>query len=282
MSINTFHGRNLVIATKHEKERVIAPLLEKNLGVITLVLNNLDTDVLGTFTGEIERKNDPISTARLKCLKALELSGGDLAIASEGSFGSHPDVFFAKANDELVLLVDTKNNLEIIGRKLSLETNFNGSAIKSWTELTEFANEASFPNHGLILRKAEKSAEIFEKGIRSWNKLKDLGDKYLDTYGEIWVETDMRAMHNPMRMKVIEQATENLIENTLSLCPQCSFPGFVPFDAILGLPCALCLKETRSVQSMLYLCKNCGFKKTTPRLDGKTFEDPMYCDFCNP
>ena len=28
-----FKGRNLLIATKHEKEKVIAPILEKELGV---------------------------------------------------------------------------------------------------------------------------------------------------------------------------------------------------------------------------------------------------------
>ena len=32
-----FKGRKLVIATMHEKERVIAPLLEKNLGVEVVV-----------------------------------------------------------------------------------------------------------------------------------------------------------------------------------------------------------------------------------------------------
>jgi hypothetical protein len=36
------------------KGKVIAPLLEKNLGVICFVNENFDTDLLGTFTGEIE------------------------------------------------------------------------------------------------------------------------------------------------------------------------------------------------------------------------------------
>ncbi len=58
-----FNNRKLVIATKHEKQIVIAPLLEKELGVRCVVAKNFDTDVLGTFTGEVERKDDPITTA---------------------------------------------------------------------------------------------------------------------------------------------------------------------------------------------------------------------------
>ena len=66
-----FKGRKLVIATKHEKEKVIAPILEKELGVKCFVAPDLDTDLLGTFTGEVERKDDPIITARKKCLIAM-------------------------------------------------------------------------------------------------------------------------------------------------------------------------------------------------------------------
>ena len=54
-----FRERNLFIATKHEKEKVIAPILEKELGVKCFVAENFDTDVLGTFTGEVERKRRP-------------------------------------------------------------------------------------------------------------------------------------------------------------------------------------------------------------------------------
>ena len=111
-----FKGRKLLIATKHDKEKVIAPILEKELGVTCFVAENFDTDVLGTFTGEVERKDDPITTARNKCLMAMELNNCDLAIASEGSFGPHPAIFFVHADDEMLLFIDKKNDLEIIAR----------------------------------------------------------------------------------------------------------------------------------------------------------------------
>ena len=67
-----FDGRKLVIATKHKKENVIAPLLEQYLSVKCIVPEDFDTDELGTFTGEIERKDDALSTVRQKCLLAME------------------------------------------------------------------------------------------------------------------------------------------------------------------------------------------------------------------
>jgi hypothetical protein len=66
-----FKNRELVIATKHHKEKVIAPLLEKELGVKCIVVKNFDTDQFGTFTGELARAEDAITTARKKCIAAM-------------------------------------------------------------------------------------------------------------------------------------------------------------------------------------------------------------------
>ena len=98
-----FEGRRLVIATKHHKETVIAPLLEQHLGVQCFVPNDFDTDALGTFTGEVARKEDALSTARQKCLLAMQKTNCDLGIASEGSFGPHPSIFMAHADNEFLI-----------------------------------------------------------------------------------------------------------------------------------------------------------------------------------
>lgn len=109
-----FAGRKLVIATKHQKEAVIAPPIEKSLGVNCFVAKDFDTDQYGTFSGEIDRKLSPLDTARLKCYAAMKANTCDLAIASEGSFGPHPSMFFVPADDELLVLIDKKNELESI------------------------------------------------------------------------------------------------------------------------------------------------------------------------
>ena len=108
-----FQGRKLLIATKHKKEKVISPIIESELGVISEINTLFDTDSLGTFSGEIDRKDDVITTLKKKCLQAMDLHNVDLAIASEGSFGAHPSVFFLPGNEEFLILIDLKNNLEI-------------------------------------------------------------------------------------------------------------------------------------------------------------------------
>jgi hypothetical protein len=279
--VNLFKNRSVIIATKHRKEAAIAQVLEAQLGVKTVVPEQFDTDQFGTFSGEVERKDDPITTARVKCMKALELFGGDLVVASEGSFGTHPEVPMVQADEEWIMLLDRKNGWEIVGRALSLETNFAGRAVAEYEELEGFAQEAGFPDHGLILRDKENSIAQLHKGIQDWDILKEVFEKMRKEYGSIWVETDMRALYNPTRMNVIGQATQNLVERIKSLCPQCAAPGFWIHNVERGLPCAQCGAPTHGISRFIWSCQQCGHHEARPNPD-KTVEDPMYCFQCNP
>ena len=51
-----FKGRQLVIATKHHKEKVIAPLFEKAFDVKCFVSKNFDTDLLGTLQEKLSAR----------------------------------------------------------------------------------------------------------------------------------------------------------------------------------------------------------------------------------
>jgi hypothetical protein len=277
-----FEKRTLLIATQHEKEKVIAPILEKELGVKCVVPPNLDTDKLGTFSGEIEREDDPITTARKKCNLAMDFFECDIAVASEGSFGPHPTLFFVPANEELLILLDRKNDLEIMVRTLSTDTNFNGAAIKSIQELSDFATASLFPSHGLILRKHKADFSEVKKGITNWETLLGAFEHFTSTNGQAYVETDMRAMYNPTRMKVIEKAAQNLVQKINSYCPQCSTPGFGVTSAKQGLPCEICNFPTRSTLTYSYTCQKCCFCKEEKYPNGQTKEEAMYCDRCNP
>lgn len=277
-----FKNRKLIIATKHQKETVIAPLIEKVLGVHCFVDPNFDTDTFGTFSGEVERQQDPISTVRLKCLKAMELNNCDLGIASEGSFGPHPSLFFASADDEFIIFIDKKNNLEIIARELSLETNFNGKDIDSEAELLEFSELAKFPSHRLILKKSKTDTTDMEKGIGDATVLMETFNNILKKHGRAYAETDMRALFNPSRMDIIEIATKKLLEKIQSTCPECHTPGFGVTNVKQGLPCELCRTPTESTLSLIYICQKCEFEKEELHPNGKQTENPMYCNYCNP
>jgi hypothetical protein len=277
-----FSGRKLIIATKHQKESVIAPIAENALGVKCFVDQKFDTDVLGTFTGEVERQLDPIATARQKCLMAMDLTGCDLGIASEGSFGPHPAIYFVDADEEIMIFIDRKHNLEIIARELSTATNFNGRELNNLDELWDFANSVNFPSHGLILRKSKADHEDIYKGIMDRGQLEEAFLTLLGKHQKVYAETDMRALFNPTRMKVIEAATIKLINQIKSECPKCKMPGFNVSAAQRGLKCSLCGNPTNSVFSYHYECRHCNYHQEELYPHQKTSEDPGFCDYCNP
>lgn len=277
-----FKGRDLVIATMHKKEEVMAPLFRDMLGVNVIVPEGLDTDLFGTFTGEIARDTDPVQTARKKCLAAHEKYNCSLVIASEGSFGPHPALFFAPCDEEVLVLLDLSNGIEVTAKKISAETNFSGRLVKSWAEAGEFASSALFPSHGLIVRGDEKENEGMVKGIRDPEKFKTVIENFLQKNGHAFIETDMRAMHNPTRMRVIRDVALKLIDTLNRFCPTCHIPGFDVVEITDGLPCEWCTSPTRSTLAYIYGCKKCGHREESKYPHGKTFESPMYCDRCNP
>ena len=277
-----FEGRKLVIATKHDKESVIAPILEQQLGVKCFVPDDFDTDELGTFSGEIERKDGPLETVRKKCLLAMEKTNCDLGIASEGSFGPHPTIFMAHADDELLIFIDKKNNLEIITRELSLDTNFNAATISSFQNLVDLVKKVGFPEHAVILKITKEEVPTVVKGVQSWELLEESFHTLSASNSQVVAETDMRAMYNPTRMKVIEKATQKLVEKIKNLCPECNTPGFGVIKTKPGLPCEWCGSPTNSTKSHIYQCQKCNFEQEIMFPNDKKTEDPMYCDRCNP
>lgn len=277
-----YKGRHLIIATKHQKEKVIATHFENHFGIKCIVESSYDTDQLGTFTGEIERTLSPIETIRAKCLHAMDAYGYDLGVASEGSFGPHPAIFMIPADEELMIFIDKKNDIEIVVKHLSTKTNFAGRNICSLNELDQFISKVKFPSHGVILRKDPTSNENILKDLNEYDKLKAAFSQLLDLNGSVYVETDMRAMNNPTRMSVIEETTLKLIKAIESKCPACEAPGFLPVQFIPGLPCGLCGQPTKSIKSEIMGCKKCGFEQEIQFPKNKKMEDPQYCDYCNP
>lgn len=277
-----FSGRKAVIATMHGKESVISPVLEQKLGLHCFVPDNYNTDLLGTFTGEVERQHDPLTTARLKCLGAMDLTGTDIGIASEGSFGPAPGAFFLPCNEEWLILVDRKLQLEIVVNERTYDTNFSGRDIHSREELEQFAASVLFPTHGLIVRKNRNAREPVYKGIRDYETLFATYEILMGGEGICYAETDMRAMHNPTRMEVIRRAAEKMAVRASTSCPSCKMPGFGVTEAVPGLPCAWCGLPTRRIRCLVSTCSSCGYFTQSQFPDGITAADPGVCDVCNP
>ncbi len=107
----------------HGKERAIAPALQKRLGARTVVPASLDTDALGTFTGEIARVGTMGETAIASA--AWHVSRGREARQRERrSVRTPPHVPFVPCGRELVVFVDDENGFVVSDSCLSLTTNF--------------------------------------------------------------------------------------------------------------------------------------------------------------
>lgn len=277
-----FKNRTAVLITKHKKDEVIFPVLAQT-GMSLKLLDTIDTDTFGTFTRDIDRKGTQLEAARYKALKAIEETGESLAIASEGSFGSHPTIYFAPANVELVLFIDTLNDIELSGWEISTDTNFSHAEISNVEEAKEFAKKCGFPSHGIVVRPNDNSGILF-KGITTEKILEEAVLKCLvaSQNGKVLIETDMRAIYNPTRMKVIEKATINLLNKIKSLCPECGWLGFEITEWINGLPCENCFFPTRGIAKHIYQCKKCNHKKEIEYPHNQKYSEPTFCDFCNP
>lgn len=281
-----FKNRDCVLATMHRKEQVIAPLLEEQLNIKIVVPENFNTDKFGTFTRDIKRLGNQIETARFKAKQSLKMTSKSVAMASEGSFFPHPSVPYLICDRELVLLLDEENELEIIGTEISLETNHAHTSIKTVEEALSFAEKIGFPSHGLVVMsnaEPQKSEKIF-KGIISEKDLIEAVERTLEVSSKktAHLETDMRAMYNPTRMKVIAQATQNLINTIFNTCPQCDCPGFDIIETKPGLSCAICHSPTQLIKSEIYQCQKCQFRQIKDFPNNVKYADPTYCNYCNP
>ena len=282
MSLDIFSGRKLVVASMHKKEEIIAPIIEHHLPVKCMCAEFLNTDLLGTFSGEIPREQNAYLTAVKKCELALAITGNDLAIASEGSFGPHPHAFMINVNEELLVLLDSKNNIKIKASCLSLETNYHAQQIDSLKELESFSKSVKFPSHAIILSNTKENFTQIEKGIRDTKTLYEIANTFLSKFGSFYAQTDMRSHMNPSRQKVIQQATYRLIEKLNSSCPNCQIPGFDCVRTINGLPCEYCHFPTRLAMKRVFECEHCNYSEERLESTTEQFASQAFCDLCNP
>ncbi|GAB4376541.1 MAG: hypothetical protein Kow00121_23810 [Elainellaceae cyanobacterium] len=291
LTVRLFQGRIAVLATMHHKEQVIAPLLETELGMQVHLPSafeiDLDTDQFGTFTRDIKRPADQLNTARLKIQAALDKTGQTLGIASEGAFGPHPALPYLPCDREMVVLIDREHDLELVGQVVALETNYSHCQIRSYKEALEFGHKAGFPQHGLVVIAGVATGEVVDrqkliKGIVTAAQLQEAVSWALTQAETVQVETDMRALYNPTRMKVIEQATQELLKQVKSVCPECEMPGFSVIERRPGLPCSLCRLPTSLIRTAVYQCQVCQFSQEILFPDGVEMADPTYCSYCNP
>jgi ribosomal protein L37E len=280
-----YRGERIALLTQHGKERVIAPRVGEWLGAEVAHVTGYDTDRLGTFTREIPRAGTQLEAARRKARIAMELSGLRIAIASEGAFGPDPVSGLLPWNRELVLLVDDRLGLEVLGMAEAPAQHVHAVAERR-EDLDAFARRAGFPGHWLVLQPLDPDDPPdagFRKGLHDWPALEAAfaAAQRASSVGRVHLENDLRAHGNPTRMAVIASATDDLLRRTATRCPDCGRPGYGVTERIPGLPCADCGTPTRRVRAERVGCGGCG-REELRELDLARLASPAHCDVCNP
>lgn len=280
-----WNGARAVLATMHGKERAIAPLAARFLGLDVAVAKGLDTDAFGTFSRDVERARPQRDTARAKIAAAFCLyPEARVGLASEGSFGPHPALPFAALDRELLLLVDRETGLELIGHHATMATNFAHQVVTDAEAGLDFATRAGFPAHGVAVMgvadgKPAPHLALF-KAIATDTDLVTALERTIALTGSAHVETDMRAHRNPPRMRAIRRAMIDLVRRSRSVCPACARPGFAMTGRVGGLPCTWCSAPTHLPRAEVWGCEGCGHREERPV--ATTPADPMHCEECNP
>jgi hypothetical protein len=284
-----YQGVTVALATRHGKERVIARPLRQGLGAELLHVREVDTDALGTFCGGVPRQGTALEACIAKAEAALAAGGTAYAIASEGSFGPHPQLPLLAAGMEWLVFVDRRRGLTISEQGLARHTNFAHRLVASQGDgapdpaLAHWLEQVGFPSHALMVRAHIGLAGV-EKGLRRWRDLAPAIARAAaaSSDGLALVETDMRAHCNPTRMAAIRRLAFRLVRRLASLCPACQSPGWGVVGQRSGLPCADCGLPTAVTRALVWGCAGCDHQEERPRPDGLQRADPGHCDWCNP
>lgn len=270
-----YGGLTAALATQHGKEHLIAPAFEAITGLCVRVPAGIDTDALGTFTGEVPRSGTMREAARMKARLGMQATGLPFGIASEGSFGPHPVMPFMALARELMIFIDDMHGIEVVEQAASEVTNFAALELGPDADVEGFLKRVGFPRHAVVLR----SEETVIKGIDSHERLKML---LLNARSAGRLETDMRAHVNPTRMAEIGKLAVKLATRMATTCPACAAPGFGVVRSETGLPCAECGTPTLLVRRIVSGCALCSHEARAPRADGRTAASPAECPVCNP
>ena len=278
-----YTGRVGVLATKHDKLPLIAPPLADAVGLRVDAVA-VDTDSLGTFTGDIPRQAPALDTAIAKARLGMSAAGRTLGLASEGSIGPDPAMPFVNADREIVVLVDDDNGIVVWESHSSWDTIAASTSASPGEDIAPFLSTADFPNHQLIVRPNSGALQPIYKGISSMDTLTaavgECGAAATD--GMARVETDMRAHACPSRRAVIAAAAERLATRIAARCPSCRAPGWGRVDVVLGVPCSLCGTEVARPRAEIDGCPACEHRRDRPLVSAEARADPGECSYCNP
>lgn len=279
--LDSYRGQSVALPTLHHKGALIAPSFLSTLEMKVIEVD-VDTDLLGSFAGEVQRVGTQLETVRKKALQGIEASGLNFALASEGSIGADPQIGLLTSDIETIIFIDRVNNLEIIEHYKSFDIIAQQTTYKAGMDLDAFISKADFPRHKLIVRSEYGYNQVVGKAIKTREELATAIKKAQELkIDPIIIESDLRAHCSPSRAENIKIAAERLALKIATVCPRCQTPGWSAVEPLFGLSCSECGQESDSaVRAHLYGCLRCEHTIEGEQIADSV--DPSRCNWCNP
>jgi hypothetical protein len=251
------------------------------MGAEIVVAPNLDTDALGTFSGEIPRPDALVETSLLKAELVFRAMDVDCGIASEGSYGPIDRLPLNAGGLEIMAFVDRKRGIRLVETLVTHRTNWRLMRFKAGDPRIAAAVTAlGFPDYGVFVLRSDWSHPI--KGLTRLDDVVSAMREQADSSpdGVSVLISDMRAHRNPTRMKVLRALSWKLAKRLAALCPKCKAPGFGHIDSRRGLPCEDCGTATHWIDFEIDGCAACGHAVSRARKDGRKTASRLSCKAC--
>lgn len=266
-----YTGTTIAVGTLHGKEAAFAPAFARWLGAAVCPSVDLDTDALGTFTGDVPRALTPEDAAAVKATGAAVELGTPFGLATEATYAVTFGGFGPVMHEELAVFVDLSRGIRVPHRVRTYVSIAPAREVTDAADARRYLSRTGFPGHAVVAR----TATGMHKGLR--NEATILG---LLRDGPITLEPDLRAHMNPMRQRTLRRLGWQLAARLRTPCPACAAPGFGPVDVVRGLRCAACGAATSRVRADVHGCAVCPERRERPR--AAPLADPASCDYCNP
>jgi hypothetical protein len=280
--LHPYANARIVLATMHEKERALGPAFRRVLGAEIVAVPELDTDTLGTFSGEVPRPDALVETCLLKAELAFQTMDVEYAVASEGSYGPIDRVPLISSGVEILAFIDRKRGIRLIDTFPTHHTSWRLSRFRAGDPARLAVLRAmGFPRYGVFVA-CSSDMDHPVKGLATEEEVIATMDREAERSKEglAVLYSDMRAHRNPTRMKVLRAAGWQLAKRLQCLCPKCHAPGFGRIQSRRGLPCEACGDATHWIDFEIDGCNVCGHAEARPRRDGRRTAPKLSCKSC--
>ena len=263
----------------------MAPPFRRVLDAEIVVAPQLDTDELGTFSGEVPRPDALVETCAIKAELAFRSLDVDCAIANEGSYGPIDAVPLVPSGVEIMAFLDRKRGIRIIETLSDASHQLAPAALQGGRSQHRQGGEGDRLPALRRVRAVQQRHGPSDQERAGHPGRRRLGD---EPGGQA-----LRGRHGgadrrharPSQSHAHARAARAVVaarQAAGASLPEMRCAGLRQIGNRRGLPCEGCAKPTHWVHFEIDGCSVCGHAETRPRKDGRKTAAKLSCASCSP